>query len=337
MAINHIFASESSAPVKLNGASRMLRTLSPSAEHPRYSSIHDTPSKYSQHDKNRLTVSPAASEADTSLYSSHTGSNGDTPTNEVDPWSSAVGRATTGGKSGRVIERLMNDNDSLRREKTLAIVKLEEEVKRGESARAALESLQVSNDNLLLMHESDTTLLAKRDRRIQQLRDDLETERARRERAERETRETRRERDDTIDRIKRESAEEKEHCLRATSQYDMLSSSWKSLEEQYLKQTDSLKKDLEGLRAAVDQDRQKLGQMEIIMEQMAKEADRTKRAKQKLSSDFEAYKFEQETVLKCIRENAKHNDMVTEQTQQQMETTLGQLKWAINVRKDCCG
>ena len=228
----------------------------------------------------------------------------------------------------------MSDNDTLRRDNKLATVKLEEEIKRGESARAALESLQISNDNLLSMHESDTTLLVKRDRRIQQLRDDLETERTKREKAERETRETRGERDNTIDRLRRECSEEKEQCLRATTQYDMLSKSWKTLEERYLRQTNSLKKDLEGLQAAINNDSRKLAQMEIIMEQMAKEADRTKRAKEKLTSDFEAYKFEQEAGIRGIRESAEHNDATNDQTQQQIDTVLGQLKWAMNVKRN---
>ena len=228
----------------------------------------------------------------------------------------------------------MNDNDRLLREKKLAIVKLEEEVKRGESARSALESLQVSNANLMSMHESDTTLLIKRDRRIQQLRDDLDVERSRRENAERETRDTRRERDDTMERLRREAGEEKEQCLRATTQYDMLSKSWKSLEDRYLRQTEGLRADLEGLRAAIDTDKEKLSHMEIIMEQMAKEAERTRRAKEKLSSDFETYKTEQKAGIRGLRESVEQNDAVNHETHQQMVDVMGQMKYIINVKRD---
>ena len=282
-----------------------------------------------------MSPSPTISEVDSALLSPGTLSNGETPVIEsTNQWSSAVGRATTGGKSGRVIERLMNDNDRLLREKKLAIVKLEEEVKRGESARSALESLQISNANLISMHESDTTLLAKRDRRIQQLRDDLEVERSRREKAERETRDTRRERDDTIERLRREAGDEKEQCLRATSQYDTLSKSWKGLEDRYLRQTERLKSDLAGLHAAIDTDRQKLSQMEIIMEQMAKEADKTRRAREKLSLEFESYKAEQEAGIQNMRKNAEQNDAANNETHQQMVDVLGQMKYVINIRRD---
>ena len=256
------------------------------------------------------------------------------PTNESGyPWSSAVGRATTGGKSGRVIERLMNDNDRLLREKKLAIVKLEEEVKRGESARSALESLQVSNENYVSMHEADTSLLAKRDRRIQQLRDDVDAERAKREKAERETRDTRRERDETIERLRKEAAEEREQSIRATSQYETLSKSWKDLESHYLKQTEHLQMDIASLKASIEGDRQKLARMEVIMEQMGKETERTGKAKEKLSSDFEAYKAEREASIRDMREIAERNEGLSDEGRRQLEEVLGQMRYVVNVKK----
>jgi hypothetical protein len=47
------------------------------------------------------------------------------PPNE-NQWSSAVGHATTNGKSGRVIERLMAENDRLKRELELQILRSQE-------------------------------------------------------------------------------------------------------------------------------------------------------------------------------------------------------------------
>ncbi|KAG8530820.1 uncharacterized protein KY384_004177 [Bacidia gigantensis] len=228
----------------------------------------------------------------------------------------------------------MNDNDRLQREKKLAIVKFEEEVKRGESARSALESLQLSNANLTAMHESDTTLLVKRDRRIQQLRDDLLAEGGRREGAERETRETRRERDETVEALRKEAAEDREQCSRATTQYDMVSQSFRSLEERYSKQTKTLHADLAGLKSTIETDKRRLMQMEVVMEQMAKEAERTRRAKDKLSAEFEAYKAEQEEATRHIREMARHQDETTNNTHRQMIDALGRMKYIINVKRD---
>ncbi|KAL9626218.1 MAG: hypothetical protein Q9164_007921, partial [Protoblastenia rupestris] len=158
------------------------------------------------------------------------------------PWSSAVGRATT-GKSGRVIERLMADVDRLQREKHLANVKLEEETKRSESARSVLQNLQVSNQHLESSHEIDKVALGKRDRKIEELRADLQIERSRREKAEADMRDTRLERDETVQEYQRQMLNERDKAKRSTTQYDILSKSWKSLEEKYERQTRKLRED----------------------------------------------------------------------------------------------
>ena len=278
---------------------------------------------------------PPPSEIDSSFNSPQVLSTMSTPTSERNPmWSSAVGKATTGGKSGRVIERLMNDNDRLLREKKLATVKLEEELKRGESARSALESLQVSNENLVLMHESDTSLLLKRDRRIQELREELKAETARRERAEENTRDSRRERDETVEMVRREAVEDKELSKRATSQYDVLSKSWKSLEDRYERQTKSLKADLLDLWTHMRSDKEKLARLEVIMEQLRQEAEKSRKAKEKLWSEFEEYKQEQVGGIKDIRESAALNDKAMNHAQQKMESILGQMKYVVSVKRD---
>lgn len=118
----------------------------------------------------------------------------------------------------------MGENDRLQREKKLAIVKLEEEVKRGESARLALEGLQVSNETLSSIHESDKTQMTKKDRKIELLRADLQSEKLRREKAEKETRESRRERDEVVEELRRDAAEDREEARRSTAQYEILAS-----------------------------------------------------------------------------------------------------------------
>ncbi|KAL9063333.1 MAG: hypothetical protein Q9157_008293, partial [Trypethelium eluteriae] len=88
-----------------------------------------------------------------------------TPTNDENSnsaWSSAVGRATT-GKSGRVIERLMAENDRLRRELRAELSAREELQKRLETSRPITEALQVENSNLAAMRASDASVIARRE------------------------------------------------------------------------------------------------------------------------------------------------------------------------------
>ena len=299
---------------------------------------HDTPTK--QHPASRI-ASPLPLEAEYSLLSPQTLSALGTPTSELGPnpgadsqnWSAAIGRAAT-GKSGRVIEKLMGENDRLQREKTLAIVKLEEEVKRGESARLALEGLQVSNETLSSIHESDKTQMTRKDRKIELLRADLQSEKLRREHAERETRESRREREEVVEELRRVAAEDREEARRSTTQYEILASSWKALEDRYERRTQKLRTDLDDLRIEIDGDKRKMTELEIVIEQLTHELAKVAQVKDKLLTGFQAYKKEQEAGLREIQEKAERNNSTNEELHEQMSDVLGQMKHVVNVKRD---
>ena len=340
MALNgykHLF-SDPSTPEQHHTDSPVLPAngilRSPSAEPATSHREHHTPTRTRPRSDSRV-PSPRPQDVEFPPHSPHVLSEVGTPTSELGSlqWSAAVGRATT-GKSGRVIEKLMGDNDRLQREKALATAKLEEEVKRSESARSALESLQISNANLASIHETDQTFLAKKDRRIEELRTDLEAERSRRERAERETRESRRERDETVETVRREAAEDKQHAQRANAQYEALSRSWKSLEERYERQTSKLKLDLKALQDEIEGDKRKLAQLEVILEQLGQEGDKSRKTKEKLSSEFQAYKAEQEAGIQGIRRRAEMNNTAHDRKVEQMESVLGQMRYVVNITKD---
>ena len=262
-------------------------------------------------------------------------SNADTLNSESNgsPWSSAVGRATT-GKSGRVIERLMVENDRTQREKNLLSVKLEEESKRGETARAALDSLETSNQNLASMHDLDTLAMGRKDRKIEELKAELEHERSRRERAESDMRATQMERDQTVNRLTRESMEDREQAKRSNSQYDVLTRSWKGLEDRYERQTRRLKSDIQILRDEIANDKRKVSQLEVILEQLRHESEKTRKAKESLAQDFEAYKSAQDENLREMREKAEKNGSAHELALREMDVVLGRMKYVVNVKQD---
>lgn len=330
----------------LNGLSHYLsadlstpnKQPAPSAGKPMRRIEHDTPTK--QQPVSRI-ASPLPSEVDSSLNSPQTFSTIGTPTSEFGPtpgpdshnWSAAIGRAAT-GKSGRVIEKLMGENDRLQRERKLAIVKLEEEVKRGESARSALEGLQVSNETLSSIHESDKIQMTKKDRKIELLRADLQSEKLRREKAEKETRESRREREEVVEELRRSAAEDREEARRSTAQYEILASSWKTLEDRYERQTQKLKTDLNDLRTEINGDKRKMTELEIVIEQLTHELAKVAQVKDKLLTGFQAYKKEQESGLQEIQEKAERNNSANEELHEQMSGVLGQMKHVVNVKKD---
>ena len=323
--LNNLFLDPSSANQHDNAS-----PIAPADPPARSSADHSTPTRQQSVYLNNVTT-PSQMDADLSQAQSHLNT---PPSGASEPgWSSAVGRATT-GKSGRVIERLMAENDRLQREKNLATVQLEEEVKRSESARSALENFRVVNENLTSMHEMDKTVLARRERKLEELRLDLEAERSRREKAESQVKETRRERDQAVEKLMRELVEEREQCKRAISQYEVLSKSWKGLDESYARQMLKLKADFRKLWDETVEDKSKLTQLEIIVEQLRQEGEKIKKAKEKMLYDFEVYKIEKEESIRELRQRAERNDIAHEQALQDVNNVLGEMKYVINVRRD---
>ncbi|KAI9831880.1 MAG: hypothetical protein M1819_004602 [Sarea resinae] len=256
------------------------------------------------------------------------------PTGRQSPqWSSAVGRAAT-GKSGRVIERLMAENDRLRRELNLQTLRREEEQRRSEMARAAMESLKARNENLTQIHETNLATLTRRERKIEDLRMDLETERSRRERIEKESREICKERDETVEQYRREVNEEREKARKAINQHDVLASSWNQLDASYKSKVQALREDLDKLRNEKREDERTLKQLDVVCEQTKQESEKMRRSKEAIGLKFEDYQKETEDALRHIKEKSASNDVRNGQAVKELERVMGEMKYVINVARD---
>ena len=250
----------------------------------------------------------------------------------VTQWSSAVGRATT-GKSGRVIERIQAENDRLRRELRLETLRREEEQKKSEMARGQMQSLQSAYDNVAHMRESDLLSWNRKERKMQELRSDLEGERARREEAESQLNQLMRETERVEGELRAKLREETERAIRATSQYDILSSSWKQMDDEYRRKAEKLQSELARIRLDSAEDRKRLDQLEITVEQHRQEVEKMRVAKERLSKEFEIYKMETEKSTRGMKERAESNERNNEEALEETLKVLGQMRHVINLKK----
>lgn len=231
----------------------------------------------------------------------------------------------------------MAENDRLRREKNLLEVQWEEEVKRSDSAKSAMDGLSSKVDSLTSIMEIDKTLLRKRERKLEEMKTELETERQRRERAENETKATRRERDEAVEGLKKELHVATEQSKRATTQYDVISRSYKTLEESYSRQTRKLKTEMQSLRDDIVADHKKLACIQTIMEHHRSESQRSQEARDQLKQMFDAYKSEAEQEMNIIREAAKRNAHAHDRKQQEMQEAVNEMRYVVNVKKNVRG
>ena len=247
--------------------------------------------------------------------------------------SAAVGRASL-GKSGRVIEKLMGENDMHRRDKALAKLQRDEEVKQHDSTKSKFEALRISHDNLQAIHESDSTAIARKDRKIEDLKAELELERTGRKNAENETKIARRERDEDVEKYKKEALYEQEQHRRAANSYDVLQSSFKGLDQHYKRQTQQLRLELQAVEDTVSKEQAVNANIRIISDQAEKELARQQQVNEDLQDRFEAYRSESEELLKKIREQAERNEVSNTEALEEVRKLVGAMRHTINVARD---
>lgn len=252
------------------------------------------------------------------------------------PWSSAVGRANL-GKSGRVIEKLMAENDMLRRDIKLERIRADDakqELKMGEA-----KAEQERNDYEGKLHDAaiNKTLLKRRERQLTDLKTQVDSERLRaakalesemiwREAAEREKVEAKAE----IDRA---------HTYAALMEgrNNTLSGHWKDQRVQLDREVDRMRKEIKMIQQERKEDDRQISVLKGISDQQAEQLERLKAEKDTLWKEFERYKAAQEELLRDIKTKAKTQIMENEKRLEEATNVLHQLKWALNVKKNVPG
>ncbi|KAI9756162.1 MAG: hypothetical protein M4579_003975 [Chaenotheca gracillima] len=248
-------------------------------------------------------------------------------------WSSAVGRATT-GKSGRVIERLQGENDRLKRDLKFEILRREEEQKKGEAARGQMEGLRITNGNLAQIAEGDKASLARKDRRNEDLKIDLESERARRTEAEAQLKAVQKDWETLEGELRAAARESAEAERKALAQYETLSMGWKHLEEGFRTKVEALRKDVTKMAKDGVEDGAKVQRLTLISEQQQKEIERLHVAKKAVDRGFEKYKSEADEGTRAIRESALQREVEHDQVMDDALSLLNSMRHVINVKEN---
>lgn len=263
---------------------------------------------------------------------------GNTPNSENSPaWSSAVGHATTSGKSGRVIERLMTENDKLKRDLNAQMIKCQELEKSLQTYKPQIEALRQENDNLSHARGVDSGLISRRDRKIEELKVDLASERQRREKAESLARQRERERDDLEEQTRREMQSLTESTKHATLHAEILETSHRQLSAEYQARAEAWKKDLGALAEGREQDRQKLARLDVVTDQMRQELERSKKLNGELAESWERYREENDQQLQGLVEEGKQENERTRKLSTEMDQVVNQMRWVMSVKENVKG
>lgn len=249
-------------------------------------------------------------------------------------WSSAVGRASVAGKSGRVIERLMGDVDKLKRELNLAQARVEEEQLRGVSAREALDSLRGTKENLESICETNQNIISRRDRKIEELKAELDAERARRIEAEK----GRTDLSIAIQNLKLDTDKEvsraSEIAGRSQNEYDAFRKAFLRMKQDSERQLAQMRKELNVVHSDRDDEVSKLKTLTRISKEFQAESMKALETNHRTLETYDEYKKTRDDSIKEMAERIKNGDAANEEVYNEMAETLGRMKWVMNVKQN---
>ncbi|KAH8820320.1 hypothetical protein F5884DRAFT_43021 [Xylogone sp. PMI_703] len=263
------------------------------------------------------------------------------PSNGANPahspqWSSAVGKANL-GKSGRVIERLMAENDMLKRDLNIERLRAEESMQAMKMVEAKMDAMATEYETKLHDAAINKTLLKRRERQLADLKEQFEGEKTRADKAmERELTWK-----DEMERARQESKrkvdEAETYAALMEGRNKTLAGHWKEQGLEVERAASKLHKDIAVIVEERKADDIKIETLQGLCDQQANQLASLQSQKQAIEEAFEKYKLEQEDALKSIKEMARMQEESNKERLEAAQKVLGELKWALGVKKNVRG
>ncbi|TGJ87641.1 hypothetical protein E0Z10_g1108 [Xylaria hypoxylon] len=251
-------------------------------------------------------------------------------------WDGAVGKAGL-GKTGRVINKLVSDNEVLKRDLKIERLKAEESKQGAKLVEDKMERMISDYESRLLEANVTKTLLSRKERQVEHLQSSVELERKRTADAQERERTWRVEMENTRRDTKVQVETANSHAALMESRYNAISSHWKDQGQEVKRAVTTMNGRIKALVDERLKDDDKINVLRDLCDQQDGNIRDLRRQRDEISQKFEAYKREQEAALRGIKENARKREeeqlMMIEETKQ----VLGKLKWALNVKQNVKG
>jgi chromosome segregation ATPase len=252
------------------------------------------------------------------------------PPNE-NQWSSAIGPAAASGKSGRVIEKLMAENDRLKRDYELQVVRAQELERNLQTMRPQIEALRTENENLSHANSMDEAILARRDRKIEQLKEEVTTERSRREASEVLARRLERQTEETIETARRDVQMAQEEAKHATTHTSVLEQGFRQLKAEYNQRAETFRKDMIDLNARLRSAAEERARYGVVNDQLASQVERTERIHAESSEHWDEYRRINDAWKESLNDVANFENDRMRKLSEDMETVTNKMKWVMAV------
>lgn len=299
---------------------------SPNAKSREETNGKETPSRWSAQMAAPRVVEPTPQEPST----------GDDGGDQPDGWDSTVGKAGL-GKTGRVINKLVSDNDALKRDLQIERLRAEESKQAAKLIEDKMERMVSEYEGRLLEANVAKTLLARKERQVETLQSAVDLEKKKTEAALQRERNWR----DELEKIQSQSAvqvdEATAYAALMEGRYNTISSHWKNQGEEVGRAMSKMRQKIRNIVEERRADDVKIQTLRDLCEQQDNNITQLWREKEAIARKFEEYKQLQDDDLRDIRENAKAREEEQERILEESREALNKLNWALNVKKNVKG
>ncbi|TDZ53510.1 hypothetical protein CTRI78_v006920 [Colletotrichum trifolii] len=248
-------------------------------------------------------------------------------------WDSTIGKAGL-GKTGRVINKLVSDNEALKRDIQIERLKAEEAKQAAKLVEDKMERMISDYESRLLEANVTKTLLSRKERQVETLNATVELEKKRTADAQERERSWR----DEMEKMRQSTTKQVEdantHAAMMEGRYNAISSHWKDQGDEVKRAHLKLRAEIAGLVEERRRDDDRITALRDLCDQQDGNIKELRRQKDDIENKFSDYKTQQEEALKDIKTNAAAREAEQEKLLEETRSTLARLKWALNVKEN---
>ncbi|KAL4916663.1 hypothetical protein BDW62DRAFT_185687 [Aspergillus aurantiobrunneus] len=263
-------------------------------------------------------------------------SNGSHPTNgdaAATEWSSAVGHAAT-GKSGRVIHNLQEDIARLTRECGVYRSRAEETQRMNEALKTQVQNITDRLRNLEHSNEINLHSLSRKEKKIEELRAELQSERGRRQQADNEKARFHQLMDEAQDNFHRKCAELQEIAHHSQTQYDVLAKSGQRERVDQQRRLKGIRDEFISLSEKHDRTNSQMGQLDSILAQKDRELEAARENFETLFKAYEAYRRAHDEEVRELIDQGQQGEAKFNAALASLKETEGRMKWVLQVKRE---
>lgn len=187
--------------------------------------------------------------------------------------------------------------------------------------------LQDRNNNYEQSHEASSRQLSRKDRQLDELREELTRGKERTIRAEEQARAA----SITEEKWRDEASQAKAMAQQKETEYDAIASCRNMDNDRHQNGLDKIKGSFDVLMRQREDDLEKQKKLEIIAEQQRQTIAQLEELTKKLTTNFKSYRSEIDTAVTDLKNSAEGNNTALQQKLDEMTETTGRMRWVMSI------